>query len=232
MISVAILNLSSHPGLTRELVGRMTRALAHQCAEDVQPLWQIIPPAISFEASAKAPPGAAPLVIFDNPDQSGALGWHTVSPEGVPYGRVFLGSILGNGGTLHSSANSVSVTLSHELLEMVGNPHVSEWCDDHDSGHSFAEELCDPCQDQSYEVDGIHVSNFVTPLWFETYGIEGRRFDHLCSLVKPFSLTPGGYAIRRRDGVVENVWGREVPAWLRQLKTMPGSRASRYGAVG
>lgn len=233
MNSVAILNFSSHPGLTIELLGRMTHALAVQCARDVQPLWEIFPPAISFEASGRVPLGAAPLVIFDTPDQAGVLGWHTVGPDGTPYGRVFVEPIVRNGGSLHTSANSVSVTLSHELLEMVGDPHVNEWCDDHESGWSYAEELCDAVQGDAYEIDGIFVSNFVTPLWFERYGSSERRFDHLSLLTEPFALRPGGYAIRRgAGGEVQNVWGNNVAPWVRELKALSSSRSSRRAISG
>ena len=231
MHSVHIVNLSRHPGLTSELVARMTIALAKQAAEHVAPLWDIVPPALSFGETPA--PGSAPLVIFDTAEQAGFLGYHSVGPDGVPYGRVFIATILGHGGTLIETANSVSVTLSHEWLEMLGDPACNEWCDAND-GYTYAEELCDAVEAQAYDIDGIMVSNFVTPLWFEPFANAAiGRFDYLSRLTAPFQLDRGGYAIRRplNGGPVENVWGAEYPEHKRAGKLHPAARTARRAAT-
>src|SRR5690348_14351978 len=38
--------------------------------------------------------------FLDDADQAGALGYHDVDPDGRPYARVFVGTILDSGGTL------------------------------------------------------------------------------------------------------------------------------------
>ena len=37
------------------------------------------------------PAAAYPLVLFDDAEQAGALGYHAETPDGRPYGRVFVG---------------------------------------------------------------------------------------------------------------------------------------------
>lgn len=231
MDQIVIVNHASDPGLTGEVMRQITHALARQAAEHVSPLWRIIPPAIAYDPDGKVPAGASALALFDNADQAGALGYHDRDPHGIPYGKVFVETILANGGHLVDSANSVSVTLSHELLEMLGDEDVNVWADGED-GYEYARELCDAVEADAYVIDGVHVSNFVLPTFFDPSAPHNiTRFDYLSRLGAPFTMLPGGYQIRRgADGHVENVWGDMFPAWKRPLKEHPASRTSRRAA--
>jgi hypothetical protein len=64
------------------------------------------------------------------------------------------------------------------------------------AGTLYALEVCDVCEadDYSYEINGIAVSDFVTPAWFEGWRApNSTRFDHMQRIEKPLSLLPGGY---------------------------------------
>jgi hypothetical protein len=54
----------------------------------------------------------------------------------------------------------------------------------------------------TFLVDGIEMSNFVHPSWFEPFKHPpGTKFDHLGLLTKPFSMTKGGYVIlKKKEG--------------------------------
>jgi hypothetical protein len=60
-------------------------------------------------------------------------------------------------------------------------------------------EMCDAVQAETYEVDGIPVSNFVLPLYFTTDNEEGSRNDFLGTVRKgggtlpSFGVNAGGY---------------------------------------
>ena len=58
--------------------------------------------------------------MTDNPDQAGALGYRELTSRGTPLGKVFAGLDLQSGA-------SWTVTLSHELLEMLADPWI-DWC--------------------------------------------------------------------------------------------------------
>src|SRR5579863_6200667 len=58
------------------------------------------------------------LGIFDNSDVAGALGYHDVTPTGQPLGKAFVSTTIADGGTF-------SVTVGHELLEMLGDPDIN-----------------------------------------------------------------------------------------------------------
>jgi len=57
-----------------------------------------------------------------------------------------------------------------------------------------AYEVCDPCEDDSYgyKIDGVLVSDFVYPSWFESFHKgASTRFDHGRHIRKPSSSCPG-----------------------------------------
>ena len=101
------------------------------------------------------------ISVLDNPDQAGALGYHELSSRGTPLGKVFAGLDLQSGG-------SWTVTLSHELLEMLADPWIN-WCAQGSDGKIYALEVCDAVEADGlgYEIDGVLVSDFITPSWFE-----------------------------------------------------------------
>ena len=111
------------------------------------------------------PDGWWQISVTDNPDQAGALGYHELTSRGTPLGKVFAGLDLQSGA-------SWTVTLSHELLEMLADPWIN-WCAQGANGKIYALEVCDAVEADKlgYDIDGVLVSDFITPSWFEpTHG--------------------------------------------------------------
>jgi hypothetical protein len=141
---------------------------------------------------------------------------------------VFVNPILDNGGTWLRGANSVSVTVSHEVCELVGDPAANHWVENA-RGALVAAELCDPVESCAYRVtlrDGrrVSVSDFVYPDWFNPYVPEGTRVDHMRVLRKPFEIAPDGYVIHHTAAGARNIWGRSYPRWRKASKRAPASR--------
>lgn len=200
-------------------------ALGKQLARDLQPIWGRVLPSLHLRKIV--PPHSSTLAIFDDADQAGALGYHDETPQGLPYGKVFAETILQNGGTIQDSANSISVTLSHELLEIVGDPSCNWWADNVD-GYSYAMELADAVEGDAYLIDDVYVSNFVTPAFFDPHAPRGARLDYLHRLTRPFTMSRGGYQIRRQaNGVVTNVFASGHPAWKIAIKEFAAARTLR-----
>jgi hypothetical protein len=97
------------------------------------------------------------IVLTDDPDQAGALGYHEMTRNGTPLGKVFAGLDIRSG-------SSWTVTLSHELLEMLADPWIN-WCAEGSDGRIYALEVCDAVESDSlgYEIDGVLVSDFIGP---------------------------------------------------------------------
>ena len=64
-------------------------------------------------------------------------------------------------------------------------------------GRLYAYEVCDPCEaDQDgYDINGVLVSDFVYPSWFESFRQAGTQFDQRLRITAPFELLGGGYAM-------------------------------------
>lgn len=138
------------------------------------------------------------IYIWDDTDLDSAYGYHSRIFDGVPYGIVSL-KMCGD-----STAKWQSV-LSHEVLELVGNPSVNL----HVPGPHplnrrkrafYWVEMCDPVQDSVYEIGGVTVSDFVLPAYF-SMGEEKNAPTHFLGIkqakptLKSFGTLPGGYVI-------------------------------------
>ena len=149
---------------------------------------------LSFVPQGTNPdPSSWMLVILDNSDQANALGYHDLSPSGMPLAKAFAGEDIRNG-------LQWPVTVSHEMCEMLADPDVNLTVFVQDanptSGVIYAYEVCDACEADSlaYNIGGVKVSDFVYPTWFESFRAEGStQFDFGNKITKPFQILPGGY---------------------------------------
>lgn len=135
---------------------------------------------------AQEPALAWKVIFADSSDQAGALGYHDFTADGRPISYVFAKDDLENG-------YSPTVTATHEIAEMIADPWISQVFQV--SNKSFyAQEICDPCEADGlgYEIDGVLVSDFVTPRYFIP-GSEGYILDHAKHITRPLSILPGGY---------------------------------------
>lgn len=192
-------------------------AMVDACRAQVElhftPAWSRLPalPQL-FEGRALVPRGMPLLVLVDSSDQAGALGYHTQEFDGDIVGIVAAAPVLVAGGSLLTGSLSVAAVLSHEILETHADPFVNIWADGPD-GRLWAFEMCDPVQDGWYDINGVAVSSFVMPAFWDRWAPVGARFDWLGALQAPFSLTLGGYAVvRTGTGEVLQI-GAAKPAW-------------------
>jgi hypothetical protein len=143
------------------------------------------------------------FVYFDDADKAGNLGYHKLTYKGQPISKVFVKTTL-------AVKQHVSVAACHELFEMVVDPLANLWAEAAD-GSEYAYEMCDAVEEDTFLVDGIEMSNFLHPSWFEPFNHPpGTKFDHLGLLKKPFSMTKGGYVIMKRKGTVTKEFGSKA----------------------
>jgi hypothetical protein len=179
----------------------LAAALTRQANEHLSPAWWM--PAVNVHVATSVPAGHMALVMLDDADQAGALGYHDLTDAGQPIGKVFVKTTLDDGEV-------VSVTASHELLEMLLDPGCATAIQATDTAF-FAFELCDPVQDKTYEIDGVAVSDFVYPAWFQGYRKPGSvQFSYLKSIDAPFALTAGGYVSMFSDGKWTQAFGGAI----------------------
>jgi hypothetical protein len=216
---INLLNHSTEPRVTEAWLTRVTQAVTKQLQEHFCPIYGLAAWSLSYDPTTPYA-GSPNLAIFDSADQAGFLGYHATDPQGLAYGKVFIQDIFADGGTMNDGA-SVSGTISHEALEMVGDLAADRFRLALD-GVARAEEACDAVEDHYYEIDGISVSDFVTPSWY-SYGGHAP-YDHMAVLTRPLSRTSGGYIILLRNGVTGTDPSRAAE---RKGKQHPASRTAR-----
>ncbi len=141
MVQVAIVNGSS---VVQDAdVQDSVAALQIQVSRDFAPIWGRDAQLAFSPRNTPVPGGTWELLIADNSDQAGDLGYHELTVNGDPLGKVFAQDDIANG-------NSWTVTASHELLEMLADPWINQCVQNNKPDGSirfYALEICDACED-------------------------------------------------------------------------------------
>ena len=215
--TIAIINFSDvpDPGVQDAI-----RAINRQVIEDFIPVWgsgyvsRLFAPAYdpADPDTLSEDPVSADGVIYlvDQAHLPGALGYHDMNASEVPVGFVF------------TDLGEWTVTLSHEVLEMIVDPTVNIFVPGPDPRHLddpnrwlwHTYEVCDAVEATSYQIDGIELSNFVTPAYFRAGDAAGTRNDFLGVGVTSFGLLPNSH-LGTVDPTAGYVWvtilGAEIP---------------------
>lgn len=167
-----------------EQLRKIVAAINKQLALHFAPYWAIEAQATIFSSSSLIPTSYFPVTIeYDIGEDLG--GFHGVDDDGVPFGKVRYSS-------------KVSYVLSHEILEMVHNPYLKKFrkttgFKENEDDPLYVEEVADATDGKGYLIDGIEVSNFITPDWFNKVHVENIKYDFLGLLKRPRELYEGGY---------------------------------------
>lgn len=157
------------------------------------PIWKVAADVTLLPKGVPVPSGAWILHLLDTADQEGALGYHDEEGNEVPYGRVFVKTAQDNG-------ISASEVFSHELLELLIDPHVNLSAYDPKANRLIAYEVGDPAQGGAYDIGapynrttGILVSDFAEPSWFDPNTPPHQKTSYRGVCTGPFKIGTGGY---------------------------------------
>ena len=192
-------------------------AVQAQVSEDFAPIWGVDASLQFLGRGKRIPKGVWPLFMMDHSDQPGALGYH-IDERGRVEGKVFAADDQRYGV-------SWTVDLTHELLEMLGDP-TTETMIDLPDGRQCIQEVCDAVEDDSiaYTKNGVLVSDFVTPKYF--FGASGpNQYDFCGKLTGPApTLTAGGYL-----GIYDPTTGQWTQVTARLHDGRQSYRSRRHG---
>jgi hypothetical protein len=193
--TIAFVNLATAPlGVDLE---KLVAALQKQMERDFVPVWGY--PAKLY-VTDKPKSDEWQVVFLDDADAANALGYHDLTKNGQPISKVFVKTTIAAGA-------KVSVTASHELLEMMIDPGAQLWAQSAE-GQFYAYEMCDAVEDEEYTIDGISVSDFVHPSFFESWHKpRSVQFDHLNKVSQPFQTLQKGYQIVSNGKSVKEIFG-------------------------
>lgn len=88
----------------------------------------------------------------------GAAGCHGVLSDGTPVAIVDVNQA--------DTGMPWTVSASHELFEMMVDPHAARTSPDADGGH-WQDEVADPVEDYAHWVRGVRLTDFVYPAWYD-----------------------------------------------------------------
>jgi len=151
-------------------------------------------------------------VFFDTSTSAGALAFHTESGN-IPYGEVFVKTVLQYGGSILMGMNNtvptVAQAFAHEIFEMLVNPNINVWWQV-SNAKLVPAEVCDPVQGSIVPVKvgsvTVGLSDYILPEWNDPQSTKGP-YNFLNTLTKPFQMSKGGYLVSMKAGTMSYVFG-------------------------
>jgi hypothetical protein len=211
--------LPIHLALTSEVQGhdpsdvaRVAAALQRQATRDFAPIWSISATVDAFPRLEDVPVGYWPMIVETDINVPGAAGVHE-DKDGQPFALIAM-------------SDSWSLTASHEMLEMLADPFgrrlIPGTSPKRGQGRvEFLVEVCDPCEaaNFAYTVDGILVSDFYTPHFFDPTDSPGTRYSYTGALTEPRQVLRGGY-LSWHDPASDHWWQETFFTQRRQYRDL------------
>ena len=184
---------------------KVTAALQVQVTRDFTPIWGVTATVTPFLSLEDVPTGYLALVLAASLPGDGH-GVHYAA-GGRPFALAKYASLVDPGNW--------SVMASHELLEMLvdpwGNRVISGGSLEDDQGQvEYLLEICDPCQKLTYLIDGVLVSDFVTPDYYSPRWTKDLRYSFTGKISGPRVVADGGYITWREPGT-EKIYQQRGP---------------------
>ena len=183
---------------------KVSAALQKQASRDLAPIWDISATVDPFEKLEDVPIGYWPIIVLDDIQTPGAAGIH-MEKNGQPFALVSAASTI----------EEWSLTASHEALEMLvdpfGNRLVAGDSPKTDQSRvSFLVEVGDPSEaaDFAYSVNGVLVSDFYTPHFFDPLKAPAVRYSFTGAITEPRTVLRGGYLSWEEP--VSGHWWQEI----------------------
>ncbi|CAD6547852.1 hypothetical protein ACFQ3P_25785 [Paraburkholderia sabiae] len=193
MDAIHIAILTESPNVDLRELNRVVAAISKQVNFDFFPIWKIPAVISTYGASEDVPPNSYRVVVVSHSiliDGREVMGAHRGKDKsGNPFALV------------SDKGDHWSHTLSHEILEMLVDPTLEQYRPGKWAGHdvSFLVEICDPCQGIPYDIDGVAVSSFITPRYFDEQKHDNTDYSWRGSIDEPLTCAPGGYLVWRAD---------------------------------
>jgi len=176
--------------ITTPELTRVAAALSKQVHKDFSPLWNVDATVDAFARLKDVPADYWPLIVVE--DVKGAAGYHQ-DKHGQPYSLIEFGP-------------DWSMTASHECLEMLADPFGRRLRSAMLLDQAvklgmtprrvrYIVEVCDPSESGAagYQVNGVLVSDFYTPNFFDPVASAGVRYSFTGKVQKPRQVLKDGY---------------------------------------
>jgi hypothetical protein len=170
-------------------------ALNVQVTRDLPQFWSVSATVDYLPNPHRIPQGVWPVQLVKSlPPGEG--GYHMTKHK-QPYAKVIF----------TPGSEEWTVDASHEIVEMLVDPFgsrlqpslsihiVNDKIVDGSGKFEYLVEACDPCEADpyTYTIDGISVSDFITPHFYNPAATPGARYSFTGAIQRPRGILPGGY---------------------------------------
>jgi hypothetical protein len=193
VIQVGLVDMTGE--IDADLVHSTAIALNLQVTRDLPQFWPMSATVMYLPNPKKIPAGVWPVQLVKTlpPDEGG---FHSDKHK-QPFAKVIA----------TKDDPSWTVDASHEILEMLVDPYgnrmqssvaieiVGGKIQDGTGQFGYLVEACDPCEanNYAYTINGIAVSDFITPHFYDPMVTAGTRYSFTGSINAPRQILPGGY---------------------------------------
>lgn len=198
-----------------QLVQAAAAALNIQVTRDLTQFWNVTATVQYLPSHHRVPSGVWPVQLVRHlPPGEG--GFHT-DRHHQPYAKVIA----------NAHDDTWTIDASHEILEMLVDPYGNrlqssvaidikgDGVIDTTGQFNYLVEACDPCEANNfgYSVNGVLVSDFITPHYYDPVKTAGTRYSFTGSITAPRQLLKGGYI---------SFVNQELDEWQQILWVEPG----------
>ena len=181
--------------IATDLMQSVAAALNVQVSQHLTQYWTVQASVQYLPNHKRIPSGVWPVrLVTSLPPGEG--GFH-LDKNNQPYSKVIA----------TPGDDSWSIDASHETIEMLVDPAgnrmqssvsieiAGNTVQDGTGQFSYLVEACDPCEanDYGYEIQGVLVSDFITPHFYDTTATPGTRYSYTGAITRPRQILPGGY---------------------------------------
>ncbi len=190
--------VSEAPEITFSELTQASAAVQKQISRDFTPIWDVDATLDAFATLPDVPVGYWPIIVRNDIGRPGVAGIH-LDKDNQPLALV-------------QFTNRWQLTVSHEVLEMLADPFGNRLI----AGKSihpeqgrveYLVEVCDPSEDIQfgYPVNGVTVSDFYTPNFFDPVTSQGTRYSFTAAIPSPRTVLENGY-LSWHDPVTDHWW--------------------------
>jgi hypothetical protein len=181
--------------ISADLLQAAAAALNIQVTRDLTQFWTVQASVTHLPNPKKIPAGVWPVFLVKSlPPGEG--GFH-MDKHNQPYAEVIASS----------TSDEWTIDASHEICEMLVDPYGNRLQNstsieitggkivDGTGEFAYLVEACDPCEadNYSYAIQGIAVSDFLTPHFYDPVTTAGTRYSFTGAIQAPRQILPGGY---------------------------------------
>jgi hypothetical protein len=208
-------------------------ALNIQVNRDLSQFWNVKASVSYLPSPTKIPAGVWPVfLVKELPPGEG--GFH-MDKHNQPYSEVIASA--GN--------DEWTIDASHETIEMLVDPYGNRLqnsssieikdgkIQDGTGEFAYLVEACDPCEANnfSYAIQGIAVSDFLTPHFYDPVGTPGTRYSYTGAIRAPRQILKGGYISwvnQEADEMQQLLWvDPDSPPIIKSLGPVPKGMSLR-----